>query len=77
MNRSPDSAPALGSPPEEGLLYGAKSIAAFLGIRERQVRHMIEAGHIPTFKIGAVVAARRSTLAAWLDELEHPTRRAS
>ena len=61
--------------PDEGpLLYGAAAIARYLGVRERQARHLIEHGRLPAFKLGATVAARRRTLDAWLDELErsHP-----
>ncbi len=70
MNHLPDRAP------EGDLLYGAKAIAAYLGVRERQARHLIEHG-LPHFKLGAIVVARRSTLDAWLDELDRaPTRKA-
>ncbi len=58
--------------PEEGpVLYGAAAIARYLGLRERQARHLIEHGRLPAFKLGATVVARRRTLNAWLDELEH------
>jgi hypothetical protein len=52
------------------LLSGARAIAEFLGIREKQIRHRIEAGLIPTFKLGGTICARRSTLNAWLAEVE-------
>ena len=65
MTQLPDRSPDQGD-----LLYGAKAIAAYLGVRERQARHLIEHG-LPHVKLGAIVVARRSTLAAWLAELEH------
>ena len=68
MTELPDRAPDQGD-----LLYGAKAIAAYLGVRERQARHLIEHG-LPHFKLGAIVVARRGTLDAWLDELEHEAR---
>jgi len=56
------------SPPD--LLYGARAIAGFLGIKERAAYHLIETRRIPFFKIGKTVCARRSTLAAKIAELE-------
>ena len=32
------------------LLYGALAIATFLGLTERQVRHRVTDGELPTFK---------------------------
>lgn len=56
---------------EEGdLLYGVASIAGFLGIRPRQAKHRAASGHIPTFKVGDTVCARRSALRRWLAEQE-------
>jgi excisionase family DNA binding protein len=52
------------------LLYGAPAIAKFLGLTERQVRHRVADGELPTFKIGGTVCARRATLVAWLAERE-------
>ena len=52
------------------LLYGAHAIAEFLGIKERAAYHLIETRRIPFFKIGKTVCARRTSLAAKLDELE-------
>ena len=49
------------------LLYGVPAIAAFLGFRERQARHHIEEGRIPTFRMGSIICSRRSVLNAWLD----------
>ena len=38
------------------LLYGAVAIAKFLGLTERQVRHRVADGELPTFKIGGRAA---------------------
>jgi hypothetical protein len=37
---------------------------------EPQARHLCDNGTVPTFKIGRIVCARRSTIVAWLDERE-------
>jgi hypothetical protein len=52
------------------LLYGAKAIADFLGLKERSAQHLIETKRIPFFKVGKTVCARRSKLIAAFDELE-------
>ena len=51
-------------------LYGAKSIAAHLGMTEKAVYHLIEEGRLPVFKIGRRVAARRSRLQQHFEKLE-------
>ena len=58
------------------LLYGVPAIATYLGLTDKQVRHRAEAGDIPTFKIGGTVCARRSSLSAWLAQLEARAREA-
>lgn len=52
------------------LLYGVPAIAKFLRLRERQVRHRIDAGTIPTFRLDGTICARESTLNAWLAKRE-------
>lgn len=54
------------------LLMGADAIGAFLGLSERQVRHLVAKNAIPTFKLqkSALVCARPATLRAWLAEQE-------
>jgi excisionase family DNA binding protein len=52
------------------LLYGVPAIAKFLGLTERQVRHRVRDGELPTFKIGGTVCARRTSLVAWLADRE-------
>jgi hypothetical protein len=52
------------------LLYGASAIAKFLGLTERQVRHRVRDGELPTFKLGGTVCAQRASLVAWLAKRE-------
>ena len=51
------------------LLYGVPAIAGYLGLRQRQARHQIEKGHIPTFRMGGTICARPTVLDAWLEKL--------
>lgn len=62
---------------DQDLLYGVPAIAAYLGIRPRQAKHRVATGHIPTFRIGESICARRSTLTAWLAECEAKARKAA
>ncbi|MCQ4631676.1 helix-turn-helix domain-containing protein [Shinella sp. CPCC 100929] len=59
-----------GRPPEGDLLMGADAIARFLGISRRQVYRLANDGIMPSFKLGGTVAARRSSLTRWLEDLE-------
>lgn len=56
------------------LLYGVKAIGTFLGLTARQAQHRIDAGDLPTFRLGtgkrSTICARRSTLRAHLAALE-------
>ena len=52
------------------LLRGASAIADFLGFERRVVYHAISAGHLPTFKMGATICARKSSLLRWIEEQE-------
>lgn len=52
--------------PTADLLFGAKAIAEFLGINQRQTYRLVYDGVLPSFKLGGTVAARRSTLTKWL-----------
>jgi len=45
------------------LLYGLAAIAKHVGLTARQVEHLVAKGELPTFKLGATICARRSTLA--------------
>lgn len=50
------------------LCHGLEEIGEHLGLTHRQVKHLHEQKHIPTFKIGRNVCALRSKLNAWLDQ---------
>jgi excisionase family DNA binding protein len=52
------------------LLYGANAIADFLGVRRSVVYHLIETKRLPSFKVGKVVCARRSTVTAAFERME-------
>jgi hypothetical protein len=52
------------------LIFGADKIATTLGLTRRQIYHSAASGHLPTFRIGATICARRSTLLAWFDQQE-------
>ncbi len=54
----------------QDLLMGANSIADFLGITRRQAYRLVYDGIIPSFKLGGTVAARKSSLSAWLQQAE-------
>jgi len=54
----------------DDLMIGAKPIAAFLGLPVRPVFYMMENGQLPAFKIGSKWAARKSTLAGHIVQLE-------
>ena len=58
------------------LLYGARAIATYLGVKTSVVYHLTETKRIPHFKVGAVVCARRSKLDAAFDDLEGGSRAA-
>jgi hypothetical protein len=46
----------------DDLLFGAKRIADYLGLKERQARHQIEAGHISVKRMGGVIVGSKSSL---------------
>jgi hypothetical protein len=52
------------------LLYGVGQIAGHLRMTARQVYHLHDQGHLPTFKLGGKVCARRSRLAQHFAEQE-------
>lgn len=52
------------------LLRGAEAIARYLGFPRRTVYHAVARGHLPHFKIGETICARRSTLTAWIAQQE-------
>ncbi|MEE9925804.1 MAG: DNA-binding protein [Brucella anthropi] len=55
---------------KDDLLMGAKAIAGFLGCNDRQVYHMLAKRQLPGFKIGDVIAARKSSILKHIEELE-------
>lgn len=56
------------------ILMGAAAIAAHMGITRRQAYRLIYEIGLPTFRLGGTIAARRSTLTAWLEEQERAAR---
>ncbi|RKD61694.1 helix-turn-helix domain-containing protein [Rhizobium sp. WW_1] len=52
------------------LLMGADAIAGYLGVTRRQVYRLVYDDIIPSFKLGGTVAARRSSLTKWMEQLE-------
>jgi hypothetical protein len=55
------------------MLRGADEIALFLfGARteRRKVYHLAATSHLPTFKLGSMICARRSVLLKWIEEQE-------
>ncbi|MCW5706776.1 DNA-binding protein [Shinella sp.] len=59
------------------LLRGADAIAAFLGFPRRAIYHAVAKGHLPSFRVGDTVCARKSTLTAWIVEQERIASRAA
>ncbi len=52
------------------MLRGADDIAAFIGMDRRAVYHAASHGKLPTFRIGAIICARKSTLLNWIEQQE-------
>lgn len=52
------------------VLFGIAAIAKHIGITERQCSHLHDSGDLPTFRLGARVCARRSSLATFFAEEE-------
>lgn len=52
------------------LLRGADAIAEYVGFPRRAVYHAVAKNHLPHFRIGETVCARKSTLTAWISEQE-------
>lgn len=52
------------------VLRGADAIATYLGFPRRAVYHAVAKGHLPHFRIGETVCARKSTLTAWIEAQE-------
>lgn len=54
----------------DDLLVGAKAIAEYVGVTERQVFYWGETGRLPLFKIGSKWAGRKSQINERLSKLE-------
>jgi hypothetical protein len=57
----------------DDLLEGADAIAAFVygdKTRRRKIYHLASIQAIPTFNLGAIVCARKSTLLQWIKAQE-------
>ncbi|KXF78549.1 hypothetical protein ATN84_01790 [Paramesorhizobium deserti] len=52
------------------ILQGAAAIAAYTGFKPRSVYHLAATGAIPTFKVGDIICARKSTLIDWISMQE-------
>ena len=54
----------------DDLLRGADQIAAYLGLSRRQAYHVISHKRLPTFRLGTVICARKSSLLRWIEAEE-------
>ncbi len=57
----------------DDMLRGAEAIAEFLfgdAKQRRKVYHVVETGKLPTFRLGAILCARKSKLLAWIEQQE-------
>ena len=62
-------------PPAEDMLSGASAIARFLGWTRRRLYYeadtdRVKATHLPVFRIGATLSARKSSLLRWIADQE-------
>jgi hypothetical protein len=57
--------------PADDLMVGAKAIATWMGVTERQVYYWAETRRFRIFKIGDKLAGRKSTLSEDLAKLEN------
>ena len=65
--------PDLESDFAQDLLRGAKQISGFLfndPAKRRKVYHLAANSNLPTFKLGSMLCARRSSLLNWVEEQE-------
>ena len=54
----------------DDLLQGAEEIGAFLNEDPQRIYKMAREGKIPTFRLGQLLRARKSTLLAWIARQE-------
>lgn len=52
------------------VLFGAQSIADFLGRSRRSIYYLCALDRIPYFKVSSVICARKSTLVTWIKNQE-------
>lgn len=52
------------------MIYGAEEIGRFLGLPKRRVYHVVNMGHLPVFRLGSGICARKSTLIKWIRQQE-------
>ena len=52
------------------LLHGMPAIAEAMGLTPRQIRNLMEAEGLPTFRIGRTVCARPERIRNWLEKHE-------
>lgn len=62
MSRIDQATRALG----DDLLVGTKAIAGYTGLSQRQIFHLHKMRELPTFKLGALIAARKSEISGRL-----------
>lgn len=56
--------------PADDILHGAEEIANFLRLDKRAAYHAVSQNHLPVFRIGAKICARKSTLLTWIESQE-------
>jgi hypothetical protein len=59
----------------DDLLRGAREISLFIfgtADERRKVYHLAEAGVLPTFKMGRIICARRSSILTRMEKMEQP-----
>ena len=55
------------------MLRGAEEIAEFLygdAEQRRKIYHLVATSHLPVFKLGSMICARRSVLLKWVETQE-------
>ncbi len=55
---------------KDDMLVGAEAMSDFIGISRRQVYAWVLSGNLPTFRVGNLICARRSTLLKWISTQE-------
>ena len=50
------------------ILYGVPAIAKWLGLTQKQTRHRVQRGQIPSFRIGSTICCTTTILTMWLGE---------